>query len=133
MTSEKFSLAVKNLPEQYDYLAPDGSEIRLLAEVSGGGLAHCQLPKGGVSKAVAHKTVEEIWYFLSGRGEVWRKFGDQESEVEVVAGVSLTIPTGASFQFRNTGDALLCFLIATIPCWPGPNEAVPVADHWART
>jgi hypothetical protein len=52
----------------YDYLAPDGSEIRLLPEVGGGGLCHCILPVGKVSKAVSHKTVDEICYFLSCQG-----------------------------------------------------------------
>ncbi|MEK6283898.1 MAG: hypothetical protein AABN95_26395 [Acidobacteriota bacterium] len=44
MTKPQPSLKLKTLPEQYDYLAPDGSEIRLLPDVSGGGLAHCRLP-----------------------------------------------------------------------------------------
>ena len=60
----------KQLGESYDYLAPDGSEIRLLPNVKGGGMCHCTLPPGKKSLAVKHKTVEEIWYFLSGQGEV---------------------------------------------------------------
>jgi hypothetical protein len=36
--------ATAQLPTDYDYLAPDGSEIRLLPEVGGEGLAHCTLP-----------------------------------------------------------------------------------------
>ena len=114
----------------YDYLAPDGSEIRLLAEGAGGGLAHCKLPTGGVSKPVAHKTVEEIWYCVSGRGEVWRRQGETERVVGVRGGTSLTIPRGASFQFRNTGEDPLCFIIATIPRWPGAEEAEPVQGRW---
>lgn len=46
------------LPIEYDYLAPDGSEIRLLRSMKGGGLAHCTLPPGAVSQAVRHKTVK---------------------------------------------------------------------------
>jgi quercetin dioxygenase-like cupin family protein len=65
----------KRLPEKADYLAPDGSEIRLLPTMNGGGLAHCTLPPGGVSKPVYHRTVEEIWYCIKGDGEVWRKQG----------------------------------------------------------
>lgn len=120
----------RQLPEKYDYPAPDGSEIRLLPEVDGGGLAHCTLPPGGVSQAHKHKTVEEIWYFLSGEGEVWRKQGEQEDVVDVSSGVSLTIPTGTHFQFRNTGREPLRFVIATIPPWPGEDEAVRVSDYW---
>jgi len=121
----------KPLSEQYDYPAPDGSEIRLLPTIKNrGGLAHCTLPPGGVSSALTHRTVEEIWYFLSGQGEVWRKQGDREECVDVAARVSLTIPLGTHFQFRNTGDEPLCFLIATMPPWPGEQEAVRVPDRW---
>ena len=45
-------------------------------------------------------------------------------------GVCLTIPPGTSFQFRNTGWEPLCFIITTMPPWPGPEEAVRVTDHW---
>lgn len=57
----------KDLGESVDYLAPDGSEIRLLPSLPHGGLAHCTLRPGGVSKAVRHRSVEEIWYVLEGR------------------------------------------------------------------
>lgn len=124
------SLITKNLAEDYDYLAPCGAEIRLLSEVNGGGLAHCTLPVGCVSKPVAHKTVEEIWYFTAGRGEVWRKLRGREEVTEVKNGTSLVIPTGASFQFRNNGEDPLCFIIATIPRWPGADEAISVEGRW---
>ncbi len=52
----------------YDVLAPDASEIRLLVSVRGGSAAHCTLPAGRTSLAVRHRTVEEVWYFLRGRG-----------------------------------------------------------------
>jgi mannose-6-phosphate isomerase-like protein (cupin superfamily) len=120
----------KQLPRLYNYLAPDLSEIRLLHAMNGGGLAHCTLPVEGISLAVTHQTVEEIWYFLSGEGEVWRKQGDREESVYVAAGVSLTIPRGTHFQFRNTGNEPLCFIIATMPPWPGEQEAVRVQNYW---
>jgi len=120
----------KELQAKLDYKAPDGSEIRLLPDLCGGGLSHCTLPPKAISQAVRHKTVEEIWYFIDGRGEVWRKLRDQEETVEVNAGASLTIPVGTHFQFRNTGDVPLRFMIATMPRWPGSDEAVRVEDHW---
>jgi mannose-6-phosphate isomerase-like protein (cupin superfamily) len=123
-------LQMKVLPAAMDDRAPDGSELRLLSGLSGGGLCHCTLPAGGTSRAVSHPTVEEIWYFLSGEGTVWRKLGDQEQIVEAHPGVSLTIPLGARFQFRNTGNAPLTFIISTMPPWPGPDEAVPAPGPW---
>lgn len=110
--------------------APDGSEIRLLLETSRGGLSHCTLPTGAVSLAVRHQTIEEIWYFLGGAGEIWRKLDGHEEVVPVGPGVSVSLPTGVHFQFRNTGPEPLTFVIATMPPWPGMDEAVRVHDHW---
>ena len=42
----------KQLLEKYDYPAPDGSEIRLLPTMNGGGLAHCTMPWPGTQEAV---------------------------------------------------------------------------------
>jgi hypothetical protein len=46
-------MKTKTLPSERSYLAPDGSEIRLLLDLEDrkGGLAHCVLPAGGVSVA----------------------------------------------------------------------------------
>ncbi len=120
----------RKLPEALDVIAPDGSEIRFLATGERASTVHCALPPGGVSLAVRHRTVEEIWFCLEGRGEVWRKFGEEEEAVEFTPGVSLTIPLGAHFQFRNTGEEPLRFHIVTMPPWPGDDEAVRVDDHW---
>ena len=113
-----------------DALAPDGSEIRLLGAVRGGGVVHCTLPPGRTSLAVRHRTVEEIWYVLGGRGQVWRGLGPREEVVDVEPGVALTIPLGVHFQFRTVGSEPLRFVIVTIPPWPGAEEAVRVKDHW---
>ena len=118
------------LPENPDTLAPDMSEIRLLPTVIGGGMVHCTLPAGAVSLAHAHNTIEEIWFFLEGEGEVWRKQDEEERVDAAYPGVGLTIPTGTHFQFRNTGAGPLRFLIATTPPWPGAHEAYRVTDHW---
>src|SRR5690348_14171420 len=87
-----------------DAIAPDGSEVRLLASVPRGSMAHFTLPPGAVTKPVAHRTVEEVWFFVGGRGRMWRRFAGEEITVEVSAGVSINIPTGAAFQFRCDGD-----------------------------
>ena len=123
-------IQTKSLSSKYDCLAPDGSEIRLLLSLKGGGLCHCTLIPGKTSVAVRHKTVEEMWYFLEGRGEVWRKQGKVEKVTRVKPGLCLTIPTGTHFQFRNTGNVPLRFVIVTMPPWPGAQEAVPVEGKW---
>jgi mannose-6-phosphate isomerase-like protein (cupin superfamily) len=121
----------KQITERPNNLAPDGSEIRLLPRLQRGGMAHCTLGVGQTSQAVAHHSVEEIWYFLEGEGQVWRKQGERELVVDVRAEISLTIPTGTHFQFRNTGSVPLRFVVATMPPWPGQDEAYEVENYWS--
>lgn len=123
-------LATMQLPESYDYLAPDGSEIRELLRGRSSNMAHCVLPPGGVSLATTHRTVEEIWYCLSGHGQVWRKLGEAELVTDMQPGTCLTIPTGTHFQFRNTGRDPLCIIIACAPAWPGAQESSRVSGKW---
>ena len=123
-------LDYKRLAKDCDTLAPDGSEIRLLSATRRGSMVHCTLNPGEVSLPVAHRTVEEVWYFLEGSGQVWRKLGEQERVIEAAPGVSLSIPVDAHFQFRTTGDRPLRFLIVTMPPWPGEDEAYRVPGYW---
>lgn len=123
----------KKLPVEKDVAAPDGSDVRVLLGVQGGGLAHFELAAGQVSVAVMHKTVEEVWYVLSGKGEMWRMNGEQEEIVELEAGVSLSIPLGTKFQFRALGDSPLAAIGMTTPPWPGEGEAVLVEGKWQST
>jgi mannose-6-phosphate isomerase-like protein (cupin superfamily) len=123
----------KSLAAVPDARAPDGTSVRLLAALAGGSFAHFELPAGAVSNAIAHRTVEEIWWFVAGRGELWRAAGDHEEVVAVGPGVCATIPLGTRFQFRASPDAPLAFVAVTMPPWPGEEEAVVVAGHWAAT
>ena len=118
------------LTADYDCLAPDGSEIRLLVKNSRGSCVHCTLPARGLSAPVAHRYVEEIWYCLEGTGQVWRLGDKGDDIVEVRPGISLTIPAETPFQFRNAGEKSLCFLITTMPPWPGEKEAYHVEGYW---
>ena len=116
--------------EAADAIAPDGSEVRLLATLKGGGLAHFTLPAGAVSKAVAHRSVEEIWYFLSGEGAMWRAAEGKEKIEPIRAGDCVSIPVGTSFQFRADSGGPLVFVAVTMPPWPGEGEAAAVEGMW---
>lgn len=122
-----------SLKPDYDYLAPDGSEIRLLLDVKGGGLAHCLLPPHKVSQAIKHRTVDEVWYILEGQGEIWLKNEEQEKIVKLEKDVCVRIPVATSFQFRNTNDTPLSILLSTMPLWPGDEEAIKVKGYWKCT
>jgi len=121
------------LPAQPTVTAPDGSDVRVLLALAGGSMAHFSLPPGQVSRAVRHRTVDEIWYVLAGRGRMWRRQGERESVIDLGPGLCLTIPLGTAFQFRAAGDAPLAVVAVTMPPWPGDDEAVPATGPWAAT
>lgn len=120
----------RSLPAAADTLAPDGSEIRILPQLTRGSMVHARLPPGATSKAVVHRTVEELWYVVAGRGRMWRRQGEREEIVELHPGVALGIPVGTAFQFQNTGDEPLDIVLVTMPPWPGPEEALPADGPW---
>jgi mannose-6-phosphate isomerase-like protein (cupin superfamily) len=122
--------ATRHLPTARDAVAPDGSDVRLLLGLKAGGMAHFALASGETSTAIIHRTVEEIWFFLSGQGEMWRQQGDRNELVDVYAGACLTIPSGTCFQFRSFGDEPLTAIAVTMPPWPGEDEAVVVRGRW---
>ena len=124
--------------DQPDAIAPDGSEIRLLADqrnhAAKSSMVEVTLPAGQVSRPVWHRTVEEIWYILEGEGRVWRcppEVASADPELAegplpqpVSPGDALVIPTGWRFQFAASPEAPLRFLCHTTPPWPGEDEAV---------
>jgi mannose-6-phosphate isomerase-like protein (cupin superfamily) len=123
----------KRLPARPDAVAPDGSDVRILPGLGGGTMAHFELASGETSIAVVHRTVEEIWFFVGGRGEMWRAHDEREEVVEVEPGIALTIPVGTRFQFRALGSAPLAAVGVTMPPWPGPDEALTVDGRWPPT
>ncbi len=125
--------ADKPLPAERDTVAPDGSDVRILLGLQAGSMAHFQLAAGETLTAVTHRTIEEIWYILSGRGEMWRQQDGHHATVPLHAGVALTIPCGTQFQFRALGDEPLCAVAVTMPPWPGDGEAVAVSGPWTPT
>lgn len=130
--------ADKHLPVQRDAVAPDGSDVRILLRLGGGSMAHFELGPGQTSKAVVHRTVEEIWYFVSGRGQMWRQQEGGSQIVDVYPGVCLTVPVGTRFQFRSFGFEPLAAIGVTMPPWPederaAKDEAVVVQGEWQPT
>ena len=123
----------KRLPVARDDVAPDGSDVRVLLSLSSGGLAHFELAPGKVSSPIAHRTVSEIWFFLTGRGEMWRELDGAEEIVPVESGVCITIPVGTRFQFRSHGYEPLAAIGVTMPPWPGKGEAYKIEGKWSPT
>jgi mannose-6-phosphate isomerase-like protein (cupin superfamily) len=121
------------LPAAPTTTAPDGTAVRPLLTLAGGSFAHFTLPAGAVSGAVRHQTVEEIWWIVSGEGEIWRAQHGRGTVEPLQPGVCLSIPLGTAFQFRSRGDTPLTFVAVTMPPWPGMEEDLAARGLWEPT
>jgi mannose-6-phosphate isomerase-like protein (cupin superfamily) len=127
------AFATSSLPYEPTVIAPDGSNVRVLLALASGSMAHFELKAGVTSRAVSHRSVEEIWFVVSGRGEMWRRQADREEVVVLEPGTCLTIPAGTHFQFRASETEPVAALGVTMPPWPGDEEAVAVSGPWQVT
>ena len=118
------------LPTKPDAVAPDGSDVRVLLQLARGSMAHFELGAGRVSRAVAHRSVEEIWYILNGNGQMWRRQAEREETVPLRPGTCVSIPVGTHFQFRADSSGPLAAVGVTMPSWPGDDEAYGVPGAW---
>lgn len=125
-------LDVAKVREEPDVVATDSSELVVLCRTDRASMAHGMLRPGATSVAIVHRTVDELWFVVGGRAEIWRANGDDERIVEAAAGASIAIPCGVRFQYRTIGDEPFRFIMATIPAWPGDGEAVPTTGVWPR-
>lgn len=106
-------------------VAPDGSQVRILARPPAGRMAYFELGPGEASSAIRHRTVSELWYVTQGLGQMWRHQDDGEPRmIDLRAGIALTIPVATSLQFRNTAREPLAAVGVTMPPWPGEGEAM---------
>ena len=118
------------LPREPTEAAPDSSDVRVLLRLDGGSMIHFTRPAGAASVAVVHRSVEEIWYVLSGSGRIWRRQGEFEEVTELAPGTCLTLPRETSFQFRAGPAESLAVVAVTMPPWPGDGESAAVSGPW---
>ncbi|MDH3678664.1 MAG: cupin domain-containing protein [Acidimicrobiia bacterium] len=122
-----------SLPAEPTAVAPDGSAVRRLLATSAASMAQFEFQPGVITPCVRHRTVEELWYVLSGDGRMWRAGGGREETVVLEAGVAVTIGVGTRFQIRTTGDDPLRVVGTTIPPWPPDGDAEIVDGRWTPT
>jgi len=122
--------ATMRVPAEPTEIAPDGCAVRVLLGLAGGTVAHFELPAGNVSRAATHRTVEEVWLILSGRGELWRKQAAKEEITVLEPGLCVSLPRGTLFQFRASASEALKIVAVTIPRWPGDQEVEYVPGPW---
>ena len=114
-------------------MAPDNSEVRVLVRDATASVAHFTLPAHQIAVAVQHRTVNEYWFVTGGTGRIWRRDAENVEVIGLKAGVSLSLPLGTAFQFRNDGDEPLTVVGFDTPPWPGDDEAFIVAGEWEPT
>ena len=107
---------IVNIQQAVHFTTKDGSEIReLLAHrnscIRKQSLAEARLPPGQATTPHYHPQTEEIYYILSGQGEMQI---DREKR-PVVVGDAIAIPPGAKHQITNTGSQTLLFLCCCAP------------------
>ena len=106
---------------EYDKISPyttkDGSIIRELLHPAQHGttlsmsLAEAQVPGQAETLLHRHKTFQEIYHFLSGKGVM--TLGNESFPVK--KGDSVLIPKGTPHKVRNTGAETLRFLCCCSP------------------
>ena len=100
-----------------------GADIQFIMDSFTRNMIYSMVLPGQVNRATVHATVSEFWYILEGSGEIWRRDANDEKVTVLSPGVSLDIPVGTAFQYRNTGKTPLRFICITMPPWPGDFEA----------
>jgi mannose-6-phosphate isomerase-like protein (cupin superfamily) len=124
----------KHISDDPDAVAPDGSKVRELVRLPTGSMAQFELDPHAVSIAHRHRTVNEIWFVSEGQGQISLRQGQRARLfVDLVPGVSVAIPAGTVFQFRNNGEVALKIIGVTMPPWPGKSEALPADGPWEPT
>ena len=107
---------IRNLDDVPAFTTIDGSEIRELlahrnSSIRKQSLAEARVASGQTTAAHYHPKTEEIYYILSGSGEM--RLGD---EVRIVGpGDAIAIPPGQVHQIANRGAETLVFLCCCAP------------------
>ena len=109
-----------------EFVTLDGSTVRELVQIRDGArnlsLAEATVPPNGETIEHLHRTSEEVYRFISGRGTM--RLG--ESEFEVAAGDAVLIPPATPQKLLNPHPDPLVLLCACAP--PYSDEDTELLD-----
>lgn len=121
------------IPVVFDSISSFGAEVRSLLSIENSSLSLMELPSGFTTDPVYNNNIDEIWYIVGGRGELWRKQGSEEKIVPLDTGVCVTIPRKVHFQVRTYGFQPLSLLVVSTPIMQGDYDAERVKGIWQPT
>ena len=118
-------MEVINLNEVAAFVGPDRAIIRELAASRNSSarkqsLAEVTIPVGGTVVEHFHKTIEELYYILTGTGLM--KIEDEVREVG--PGDTVIILPGQRHKITNNGQAPLVFLACCSPEWTAEDQVL---------
>ena len=101
-----------------EFITKDSSTIREIlaprnSSVQRQSLAEATLPPGAATQAHYHPQTEEIYYILTGRGQM----AIEHERQDVGAGDGIAIPPGKRHQIRNIGQTDSVFLCCCVPAY----------------
>ncbi|HUY87420.1 MAG TPA: cupin domain-containing protein [Pirellulales bacterium] len=107
---------IRNIDEAPAFTTMDGSEIRELlayrnSSIRQQSLAEARVAPGQTTTPHYHPRTEEIYYILSGRGQM--RIGDELRRVG--PGDAIAIPPGKTHAIANDGGETLKFLCCCAP------------------
>lgn len=122
----RVNMDIVNQRDTMPFTTVDGSTIRELlahrnSSIRQQSLAEARLGVGCATVPHHHAVTEEIYYILSGTGDM--TLGDESRPVS--PGDAIAIPPGMRHTIRNTGPAELVFLCT---CAPGYEHADTFLD-----
>lgn len=129
MRFERGVMDIINHRDTTPFTTVDGSTIRELmayrnSAIRTQSLAEARLPPGQATVPHHHAVTEEIYYLLSGTGEMTL---GQESR-PVGPGDAIAIPPGQRHTIRNTGSHELVFLCMCAPCYEHADTFLEAAS-----
>jgi mannose-6-phosphate isomerase-like protein (cupin superfamily) len=110
-----------SLDDLEPFVTMDGSTIREIAGLAGDGsaparqqsLAEATVPPGGQTVAHYHRTMEELYFFVAGRGRL--RLGEEERDV--AAGECVVIPPGQVHKLWSSAEGPLVLLCCCAPAY----------------
>lgn len=107
------------------FITKDGSSIREIlaprnSSLERQSLAEATVPPGGVTHEHYHVDTEEIYYILSGNGEL----EIEEQSAPVKTGDGIVIPPHHKHKIHNRGKTDLVFLCICVPAYEHDSTVI---------